>query len=103
MVEAHQRVVASLEAGWQALATTSATAMSRSAQAGPRTLASPSDCAIAHTAATWPWGRDRVTSKASLAATSVLPARLARTASIASGGKWERLARVSVFTLPASR
>ena len=58
---------------------------------------------MAHTAATWPWGSDRVTSKPSLAATSVWPARLARTAAIASGGRWDRLASVSVFTLPPSR
>ena len=103
VVEDHHRVVASLEAGRTARATTSARARSRSGQAGPSSLARPSVSAMAHTAATWPCGRERSMSQPAPASTCALPASDSRTSAIVSGGRWERLASVSVLTLPPSR
>ena len=103
VVVCHQRVVASLEAGRTARATTSARARSRSAQAGPIRRARPTLSAIAQSAATWPCGKLRSTCTASPAPTRVSPASTARKASIPAGGRAERFARVSCCTRPPSR
>jgi len=69
---------------------------------------SPRRRSVPTTAATWPWGRLRVTSKASTSARSAGPSTAspfstARSASTFSAGQCERLARVRFFTLPPSR
>ena len=103
VVSAHQRVVASLEAGLATRATINARARSRSAQAGPSRAARPRRSAIAHTAATWPCGKLRSISQPSPATTWLLPARAWRTSSITSAGRCDKLASVSFLTLPSSR
>lgn len=69
VVSTHHRVVASLEAGAHTRATISAMARSRSGPAGPSSPGRPSERARDHTAATWPWGSERVTWKAASAST----------------------------------
>ena len=103
MVDAHQRVVASFDAGLTARATTNANATSRSGHAGPNSLAKPTFSAIAHTAATCPCGKDRSISQSDPASTRVLPANDARITSIVSAGNAVRLDKVSWRILPSSR
>ena len=82
---------------------TSAYARSRCGPGAPSRAGKPSLRAIACTAAACPCGSDRVTSNAASASMSVAPASTARIAVIASGGRCDRFARVSLRTLPPSR
>ena len=95
--------MASFDAGATAREMINANARSRVRPAGPNRAGSPSCWAIAHTAATWPCGTDRVMVTAAPASTNVLPASERRSTSIASVGRWERFATVSLRTLPSSR
>ena len=83
--------------------TINATAMSRARHGGPSSAGRFSWWAIAATAATCPWGSDRVIVSASPTGTSRAPFRVASIASTASGGSIERLATVSLRTAPPSR
>jgi hypothetical protein len=103
VVSAHQVSVDSFEHGRTTLDTISATARSRSAQAGPSKAGSPSLPAMAWTAATWPCGTERAIVTASPAGTSCLPFRPASIRSTTCAGSADRLATVSFLTLPSSR
>ena len=95
-------MVASFDAGATAREMINANARSRIRPAGPSSAGSPSCCAMAHTAATWPCGTDRVMVTTDAASTrSSRPDD--RTAVIAAAGRWERFATVSLRTLPSSR
>ena len=103
VVSAHQRVVASLEAGATARAIISPYARSRCSQSGPRSFFSPSRDAITCAAATCPCGNDRSISNISPASTSTDPASDAFSAAIAVSGSADKFASVSFFTFPPSR
>ena len=93
----------SLEAGATTREMTSASARSRSAQAGPSSAGRPSLTAIACTAATCPCGTEAVIVTACPAGTSRSPFKVASIADTASAGSADRFASVSCRTLPPSR
>jgi len=95
--------VASFGAGATAREMINANARSRIRPAGPSNAGSPSFCAMAHTAATWPCGTDRLMLATDAASTRSLPASTDRTAVIAAAGRCERFATVSLRTFPSSR
>ena len=103
VVSAHQRVVASFDAGATARAIISPYARSRSKQSGPSRLFSPSLEAITCAAATCPCGNDRSISNISPASTSTDPDSDAFSAATALSGSADRFASVSFFTFPPSR
>src|SRR5674476_900165 len=80
-----------------------ARARSRCRPAGPNKVPRSSVLAIAHTAATWPCGIERVICIACPAGNNSSPRRLARIASIAPTGNALILANVWCLTLPSSR
>src|SRR5665811_1165621 len=80
-----------------------ARARSRCRPAGPNKAPRSSVLAIAHTAATWPCGTERVICIACPAGNNCSPRRLARITSIAPAGNALILANVWCLTLPSSR
>ena len=103
VVSAHHARVASSDAGATTREMTSASARSRSAQAGPSSPGRPSFTAMAWTAATCPCGSEAVMVTACPAGTSRSPFKVASIAATVSAGSPDRLARVSCRTLPPSR
>ena len=99
------RAVASLEPGAITWATSIAVTRSRRRDGvGSMSASRPSRAALPSTAATCPWGRLRVISKASersRAAGRPLSARCSL--STLCSGQRDKLARVRVLTLPSSR
>src|SRR5680860_1310396 len=103
VVSAHHDMVASFEPGCTTRAMINARARSRCRPAGPNKVPRSSVLAIAHTAATWPCGTERVICIACPAGINCSPRRLARIASIAPAGNALILANVWCLTLPSSR
>ena len=103
VVSDHCREVASFDAGATTREMINATTRSRWRHAGPNSPGNPNVFAMANTAATWPWGRERSMSNPSPAATKRSPFKERRINSITSGGRCDRLARVSFLTLPSWR
>ena len=93
----------SLEAGATTREMISASARSRSAQAGPSSAGSPSLAAMACTAATCPCGTEAVIVTAWPAGTSGVPFSAASIESTACSGSPDRFASVSCRTRPPSR
>ncbi len=103
VVSAHQARADSFEAGRATREMISASARSRSAQAGPSSAGSPSFTAIACTAATCPCGTDAVIVTACPAGTSGVPFSAASIASTMLAGSPDRFASVSCRTWAPSR
>ena len=100
-----KRCVASFDAG----SITRATSMAintgcNSVGAEPNQFMAPEPRALPSTAATWPWGKVRSTVKTSAALGTATPPRSSTfKPSITSSDRHDRLARVRLQTLPASR
>ena len=67
------------------------------------TVSSPRVRRVPNTAATWPWGQLRSMASCARAFTSVSPRKMRRTASIAAGGRCDRLASVRLRVVVPSR
>ena len=99
------RAVASFEPGSRSRAAIIASTRARSGDgSGSISRSRRSWRTVPSTAATWPCGSERTTSKAvSRRGTAVPPLSRTRSPSTRAGGHLERLARVRFLTLPASR